>query len=429
MSCFIDVSMCEYLPSQMVRRMARSAYGGHPPFAAKNCRMNGVDNYPAAMETAPLRSTPKDRLGIELSLLRVVVGYRVFGAVWLGVLAVVTVAGGDEVDRPAVVVATAVLAAVWTGLVVWLSFRRSSWLRSPVFLAGDVVVAVMALIGADLAGSGSFAGGYPLASVFHGVYARGWIGGAVPAVVLSGVAIWRNVVDDVTDLTTGSGAVIVYGFAAAAASWTVAEIRSRDAMRVGAEAALAFERDERARAEERAAMASRIHDSVLQTLALIQRDKDDPPRVAALARRQERELRRTLFGIPDQTGTGFRDSLTTVCAEVEDLSGIRIDTVMVGDAPWGPEVEATVLAAREAMLNAVRHAGVGEISVYGQAGAGAITVFVRDRGSGFDMGSAEPGHRGIAESILGRLQSVGGVADITSTPGAGTEVRLEVAAP
>jgi signal transduction histidine kinase len=363
---------------------------------------------------------------IEPSLLRVVVGYRVFGALWLGALAIITLADRPVADRPWVVVVTAAGVAMWTGVVVWMSFRRSRLLRSAAFLAADALIAAATLLAPDLAGSGSFAGGYALAAAFHGAYAFGWAGAISVAAALSAVGLWQVGTDAVDDLTASSGAVLVYGFAASAAAWTLQVIRHRDALRVAAETALTEARAEQARAEERADLAARIHDGVLQTLALIQRDREDAPRVAALARRQERELRQVLYGADDASADGFRAALTAGCADVEDLTGVRIEVVAVGDRPWGPDVEAVVLAAREAAMNAAKHAGVDEVAVYGEADADHVAVFVRDRGPGFDPDGVPPERHGIAESIVRRMAAVGGHAEIRSAPGRGTEVALEL---
>jgi signal transduction histidine kinase len=171
---------------------------------------------------------------------------------------------------------------------------------------------------------------------------------------------------------------------------------------------------DRARAEERADLAARVHDSVLQTLTLIQRDPSDARR---LARRQERELRAWLY--PATASGTLADAVDAAAAEIEDLHGVRVEVVHTGDVPLDDRSQALVLAAREAMANAAKHAGVEEISVFVEPNA----VYVRDRGRGFDP-DAPSDRRGIAESIRGRMERVGGTARITSSPEEGTEVEL-----
>jgi len=194
---------------------------------------------------------------------------------------------------------------------------------------------------------------------------------------------------------------------------------------------LAKERDAerlaRIRAQERADVAARVHDSVLQTLALVQKSADDPKRVAALARRQERELRGWLYG--DRAGSEgemLSGVLEDAIADVEELHGVRIDLVQTGDVPLDERLEALVLATREALTNAAVHAGVAEISVFVQVGETEVTAYVRDRGSGFDKAAVAPGRQGIAESIEGRLERSGGSATIRTAPGDGTEVELRL---
>ncbi len=360
---------------------------------------------------------------IETSLLRAVVGYRVFGAGWLTVLAAITLAGEVELERPAVVAGMLGVAGAWTAFTVWLSVRRPDALRGVAYLASDVLVAAATLAGGSLAGAGGFAGGYPLAAVFHGVYATGSVGGSLAAAALSAVASWQVLTSDTMELTAGSGAVLVYGFAAAAAAWAVGVIRRGDARRAAAESALEQERTDRVRAEERARLAARIHDGVLQTLALIQQNREDPPRVAQLARRQERDLREVLYGRA-VSGDGFRGSLIAAAADVEELCEVRVDVVVVGDRPWDDEVAAIVLAAREAMLNAARHSGASDVAVYGEADQARLEVFVRDRGEGFEVAAVPESRRGLADSVRGRLAAAGGAAEVRSAPGEGTEVRL-----
>lgn len=187
------------------------------------------------------------------------------------------------------------------------------------------------------------------------------------------------------------------------------------------------ERAERVRTEERADLAARVHDSVLQTLTLIQKH---PAEARTLARRQERELRAWLYPEREPTAAGtLAGALDAAAAEIEELHGVRVDVVRTGDAPLDERTQALVLAAREAMANAARHAGVDEVSVFLDAGEDVISLYVRDRGTGFDPAQVAADRRGVAESIRGRMERVGGAARIVSSPGAGTEVELELRSP
>jgi signal transduction histidine kinase len=184
------------------------------------------------------------------------------------------------------------------------------------------------------------------------------------------------------------------------------------------------EQSERIRLQERAEVAARVHDSVLQTLALVQRHAADPSRVASLARRQERELRRWLYGTGVAEAATVADALADAAADVEELHGVNIELASAGDVPLDDATGQLVLAAREAMTNAAKFAGVAEIAVYLEADATQVAVFVRDRGVGFDRSAVDPARRGLAESIEGRLDRIGGRATVLSTPGEGTEVEL-----
>jgi signal transduction histidine kinase len=182
------------------------------------------------------------------------------------------------------------------------------------------------------------------------------------------------------------------------------------------------ERTARIRSDERAEVAARVHDSVLQTLALIQQSSNDPRRVASLARRQERELRGWLFG---SYGEGsLVGAIEEAATETEELHDVRVEVATAGNAPLDDDLRALVLAAREAMVNAAKFAGTEEISVYVEVDAADASVFVRDRGVGFDRAVVPAERRGLAESIEGRMTRHGGSAKITSAPGAGTEVEL-----
>jgi len=188
---------------------------------------------------------------------------------------------------------------------------------------------------------------------------------------------------------------------------------------------LAEERRERIRSEERAAFAMRVHDSVLQTLALIQRHSADAKEVGRLARRQERELRGWLYGDgADPLSGAFRDRISTMCADVEDLHGVQVELVVVGDCLVDDGLEAILGAGREALVNAAKFAGTAELSVYAEVEPQLVTVFVRDRGLGFEPDAVAADRHGIRDSIVGRMTRAGGSARIASAPGSGTEVEL-----
>ena len=185
------------------------------------------------------------------------------------------------------------------------------------------------------------------------------------------------------------------------------------------------ERTARIRSQERSEMAARVHDSVLQTLALVQREAGDPRRVAALARRQERELRSWLYPDPRADDAGLASAMDTAAAEVEELHGVPVELVRTGDVPLDDRVEALVLAAREAIANAAKHSGADEVSAFVDVGDDEIAIYVRDRGRGFDPEAIPAGAHGIAESIRGRMSRAGGTATLTSSAD-GTEVELRL---
>jgi signal transduction histidine kinase/phage shock protein PspC (stress-responsive transcriptional regulator) len=187
---------------------------------------------------------------------------------------------------------------------------------------------------------------------------------------------------------------------------------------------LTAERAERIRSQERAEMAAHLHDSVLQTLALVQQRADDPRAVTALARRQERELRSWLTRRVDAGPLRLARALEVAASEVERDHGVVVDVVAVGDADLDARGEALVAAAREAMVNAAKFGAGSPVDVYAEASDGELQVYVRDRGPGFDASALPADRRGVRESIVGRMGRHGGRAEIHSAPGAGTEVEL-----
>jgi len=187
---------------------------------------------------------------------------------------------------------------------------------------------------------------------------------------------------------------------------------------------LASERSARIREQERAEMAAHLHDSVLQTLALIQNRAEDAHEVAALARRQERELRHWLFDRCPAGGDSIKAVMERTAAEVEELHGVPVEVVIVGDVPVDARLDALVQAAREAMTNAAKFAGSGRIDLYVEVCDGRIEAFVRDRGVGFDAAAIPDDRRGVRDSIVARMQRHGGHGIVHTAPGEGTEVEL-----
>jgi signal transduction histidine kinase len=210
-------------------------------------------------------------------------------------------------------------------------------------------------------------------------------------------------------------AVILTGVAVIATPWLMRLWQDLD-----------VERRERIRSQERAEVAAHVHDSVLHTLTLIQRNAGDPREVQRLARSQERELRSWLYAPradPDQT---LAAAVQKIAGEVEDDHGVPIEVVCVGDCPLTGPLGAMLQAAREAMVNAAKYAEAPSVSVYAEVEGDEVAIFVRDRGKGFDLDGMPEDRMGVRGSIIGRMERNGGKATVRTAPGDGTEVRLEM---
>jgi len=189
---------------------------------------------------------------------------------------------------------------------------------------------------------------------------------------------------------------------------------------------LGSERRERIRSEERSEVAAHLHDSVLQTLAMIQRAPSQKE-MASLARVQERELRAWLYGRAPQDGADMLSTaLDAMAGRIEQRHSVKIETVVVGDAALDDRLRALIDATAEATNNAASHSGAGAVSVYAEVAEEAVTVYVRDEGKGFDSSVVPSDRHGIAESIVGRMERNGGSASITSVVSEGTEVQLRL---
>lgn len=307
--------------------------------------------------------------------------------------------------------------AVRVGFV--LQFAGAATLLSAIGLApapGAVIVGALAAVGGALlwrASAGALGDrDSPRANVIAGarVFAGLALLGAGASLSLRPDGVGSVGVAVIVAATVAGGAALLFGPSLARAR--------QEAQR---------ERLERIRADERAAVAARLHDSVLQTFAVIQRLDDASPRVQGLARTQERELRAWLYGgeQPDGPQT-MASALRHATEEVELLHGVAVDLVQPTDAPIDDDVLALVQAAREAIMNAARHAEVTEVSVLARATPSELQVFVRDRGVGFDPARVAEDRRGVRDSIIGRMHRHGGTAVVTSAAGEGTEVELRL---
>jgi signal transduction histidine kinase len=192
---------------------------------------------------------------------------------------------------------------------------------------------------------------------------------------------------------------------------------------------LESERRERIVSQERADVAAHLHDSVLQTLALIQKHAHEPREVVKLARSQERDLRGWLYDDVADDPSSFAAVLKKAAAEVEDAHGVPVDVVTVGDTTIDDRIRAVLKAAREAAVNAAKHSGADKVDIFAEVEADEVELFVRDRGGGFDPTSVPDDRLGVRRSIVGRMERHGGSAEIRSKPGEGTEVRLSTRRP
>jgi signal transduction histidine kinase len=244
-------------------------------------------------------------------------------------------------------------------------------------------------------------------------------GGGIALVVAAGFVFLQSTgaLSAARDVILAVIAVVVV-LGAIFAPWIVRLVRS-----------LTEERGQRIRSQERAEMAAHLHDSVLQTLALVQRRSTDPQEVAALARRQERELRAWLSERPAPgKAASLAPALEAAAAEVEERHGVPVEVVVVGEHELDANLEALVAAAREAMTNAAKFGAGSPVDVYAESNSDAVHVYVRDRGPGFDPADLPPDRHGVRESIVGRMERHGGRARIASGPETGTEVELELPA-
>ncbi|WP_205712130.1 sensor histidine kinase [Euzebya rosea] len=408
--------------------------------------------------------------GVDAALGRVAVVLRLIGAVWIVLLVATTWAAGQLV-APVASWAVTAFAVAWAVLA-WRTGLIERGSAAGSFAAWvDVAVTVVVILGPGFFGETTgFAGGYPFASLVVALAVADRTGVGVAAAVLSAATLLNLFSVGTPSLPSATSNVLFYGLGASALWLGVQVLRRQEERTRLAESELAV-------ARERATTATHLHDSVLQTLALVQRRADDAGAVRSLARRQERELREWLF--PPETGpvvvaasssgpsTGsslgssaprsarsgpasagdddghdpdvpkplgrLGPTLEAHAEDMEERYGVSVRVVSVGGAadlpvpPVDEGVGALARAAREAMANAAVHAGVDTVDVFAERDGATVAVWIRDRGIGFDPDDLPADRHGVTGSIRGRMHRAGGSATISSGPSRGTEVALRIA--
>lgn len=368
---------------------------------------------------------------IDPTLRRIALLFRILGWAWMMLLVIIGLSSPSgssaHIEQKWVAVTTLSVATAWTGATVWAA-RDDRKLRSRWFVGVDFLTAF--LVGGTSPGAGTselFHGGYPMSSVVVAANGGGlrW---ALPISLVLGVEQFFVRLAVLDRGMSASAFSIAFPFIAVIAGWGFDALREHSAKRSEAETKLARVEAEQARLEERAELATRLHDSVLQTLNAIQLEAHDPEQVTYLARRQQRELKRIIEQFLSPHEQSFRVALLEARDDIEDMHPrVMIDALIKDDLPLDDTLFHVVEGAREAMVNAARHSGGDLIDVYSERREGSVVVMVRDRGSGFDPDLAmRAGGHGMAMSLFDRVGSVGGTVDIASRPGEGTEVVIRV---
>lgn len=366
---------------------------------------------------------------VNVTLTWIVVLMRVLGWAWMIALTLISL-GPDEVSgvepETAVLVVAMVMATVGAGLMVY--GRQRGFLGHRWYVGVDGLISAFLMAAGWLSGASDFvAGGYPMSWLFLVAYATSLRGTVVASLVFSIYFAWLHLLMGLPLVrVVGSVQFLVVAFVA---GWAFDTLRQRESLRLNAEIErrkaeelLAEERANAARLEERSTLATRLHDSVLQTLELIGGKADDPDEVRYLARIQARELRGTINEYRSQFEDGFRKRVLDAVGDVEDRYRVEIDAVVGDDVEMNQPLEALVGAVHEALTNSAKHSESKAIDLYAHVSSGEVRVSVRDRGKGFDPASVGSG--GLAHSIVNRIRDAGGRVEVKSSPGAGTEISL-----
>lgn len=329
----------------------------------------------------------------------------------------------DNVRRSVVILAV-VSAVVWSGVTWWVASNRVELFRSLQWVVADGAVALWIAVSPFVAGAThKFFGGYPMTWVFLAAY----VGGVTYAMPAGAVLAFSQIAGAFGEraITSTLGDIAVFVISGVLFGWAITTLRETDERRHAAVKALETERRERRLADERAEIGAHLHDSVLQTLALIDQESD-VDRIKSLARSQDRDLRAFIDRMASPFDHSFAAELRAAATKIEDDRGVVIETVVVGDRELDDRLSALVNASREAIVNAAKYGGGSKVSVFAEVRDGAVTVAVRDRGPGFDVDAALASSQGLAQSVVGRMERNGGTASISSDPDRGTEVNLRL---
>lgn len=371
-------------------------------------------------------SPPTARTSSVLQTLRrLVVLTRLVGWAWSTAIIIATVYG-DSDPEIAIVMWSGIVSTVWAGLTV-IGSRGDRFLSHPLFVLSDGLVALLLAFSGAVAGTHDFiSGGYPMSWLFVVAYAASVRQTLVAAGIVTLYVAFVHVLLGLGPARIiGSVQFLAVGLMA---GWAFDSLRKGEARQLRVESDLRREQEATARHQERATMARKLHDSVLQTLQMIRANAGDECEVRYLARRQERELRRTIDEYRSPHERSFRAELLGARDRVEDLCRIEIDAVVRDDAALDAKTSVAIEAAQEAMMNAAKHSGASQIHLYSEIAEGQVRINVRDRGHGL-------GHNPIytpvwlANSLRARLVPFGGAVRVDCPVEDGTDVTITVSRP
>ena len=359
---------------------------------------------------------------LEATLRRMVVVFRFLGWIWMLLLVIVTLSQDELPPRLSIVYGAVALATVWVFLTWYMSRKRPTAMSGTGWFLLDSVA--MLAIGAASVASGAtelFHGGLPLSYVFVGALWGGLSGSLIAALFL---AVEQFAVHIIADLgAVRAAGSIIFFIVASIVGWTFDRLRDYDIARQKVEGELAAQQSAIAVHETRLQLVDRLHDSVLQTFHAIRMGADDPAQSRYLARRQERELRRNIDEWQSEFDRSFRAALLAVRDDVEDVHRVEIEAVIRDDASLSSSLEAGIEAAREALINAVKHSAAEKISLFSELRVGQADIHIRDNGNGF---TSDSDRLQVQRRLTRRVEAIGGIVKVDSEDGEGTDIRITI---